>query len=192
MKSTISYVTGNPGKVWEVSRYIEAQVPDIHIEQANIDLVEPQDLDLKKIALAKATQAWEQIKKPLIVDDAGFFVEKYPNFPGFMSKFISLTIGMEGVMKLVQPGDRAFFRLFMVYMENPETYEFFEGRCDGSIATPTHEAHEGLPYDAIFSPDGSDKTYAEIKQIPGEDAKFAYRLKALQKFINSYKNKKEA
>ena len=53
-----------------------------------LDIPEIQTLNQKEVAIDKARKAYEILKQPLIVDDSGFFVNKYNNFPGVLTKFI--------------------------------------------------------------------------------------------------------
>jgi len=82
----IFYVTGNTGKFNEVKDFADRVFSEIDLKQYHVELSEQQILDQRTIAVSKAMQAWEVIKQPLLVDDAGFFFEKYPKFPGTLSK----------------------------------------------------------------------------------------------------------
>jgi XTP/dITP diphosphohydrolase len=184
MQKRVWYATTNHGKFEEVKRYIEEHAPSIELAQLAEELPEVQSMDQRAIALDKAAQAWNLVKEPVLVDDAGIYFEAYNEFPGTLTKFVYYGIGYEGLLKLVEQNNRAFFRLFMVYMDK-DNKEVFEGRCDGKIIRPEKfDAHPKLPYDAIFLPDGTDKTYAELRGTP-EEHEFAYRLRALKKFLIS-------
>jgi XTP/dITP diphosphohydrolase len=186
MKNTIYYVTGNHGKFEEVRDFIKTYYSSIQLLQADIQLTEEQTLDQKKIAHSKAKQAWKVMQKPLLVDDSGIYFEKYNDFPGTMTKFVCQAIGFDGIFRLMDVGDKAVFLLQMVYMENENSTYTFEGRCDGVVVKPSSvRSHPQLPYDEIFLPNGSDKTYAQMRNTK-EIHKFAYRLLALKKFIDWY------
>ncbi|HBS47781.1 TPA: hypothetical protein DEO28_01885 [Candidatus Dependentiae bacterium] len=183
MKKEIFYATSNPGKFDEVNRFLKSHVSSsINLKQFDGDLFEHQTTDAKAIAISKAKQAFEILKKPVLVDDAGIYFKCFNNFPGTMTKFILRGIGFEGVFSLLGKNMEAYFLLYMVYIDE-NNLEVFEGRCDGKIVKPSNfDAPKGLPWDAIFVPDGSDKTYSQIRG--SEDEKeFAYRLMALKKFI---------
>ncbi len=187
-KQEIYYVTGNPGKFDEVKRYIESNEPTIELKQLNLDTPEPQTLDQHYIAKVKARAAWDVLQKPLIVDDSGIFFDAYNNFPGTLTKFVHAGIGLDGAFKLLEENNKATFRLTLVYIDGPESLELFEGICPGQLVPARAEAPPTLPWDAIFLPDGSDKTYAELRGTPGEDEYF-YRIRALKAFLNWFKAK---
>ena len=184
----IWYATTNKSKFEEVKRFIKKHEPSIQLKQLDKDIPEIQTLDQKAIALDKAKLAWEIIKEPILVDDSAMYFEPYNHFPGTMSKFVHQGIGLEGLLKLAPQGTKAYFLLHLVYIENSQEPQVFEGRCDGIIVEP-HQApfHPKLPYDAIFKPNGCDKTYAELRGTD-EEHLFAYRLRAFKKFIEWFKN----
>ena len=185
---TIFYATSNHGKFDEVARYLAENAPEIELKQLDCDLAEIQTDDQKKIAAYKAFQAYELCNAPLLLDDAAIYFTKYNNFPGTYAKQVSQGIGMQGLLKLMNPGDTAYFKLTMMYANNEGNLYEFEGRCDGTIVHPKDfSAHPQLPYDAIFKPNGSQKTYAEMRHTK-EEAKYSYRIQALQKFLEWYKN----
>jgi non-canonical purine NTP pyrophosphatase (RdgB/HAM1 family) len=190
MKQTIYYVTTNPGKFDEVSRYIKRFEPSIDLQQFSADIEEIQTMDQQAIAIDKAKKAWNLLKKPLLLDDAAMYFDKYDRFPGTLSKFVSQGIGFDGLKKLVDEGDKAHFLLYMIYVEGPEQLNIFEGRCDGTIAKPEHfDADPHRPYDALFIPEGATVTKAKMYNTLEDHSQFFYRLKALKKFLYWYKNR---
>lgn len=192
MKKVIYYATTNPGKFDEVKRYINEHEPSIDLHPFTEDFHEIQTTDQKAIALDKADQAWQRLKKPVLVDDSGIYFDHYNNFPGTLSKYIFNGIGFEGILKLTKDDNRATMRLLMIYKENEEECHIFEGVTPGKIVVqPSSHYHPSLPYDALFMPNGSDKVMGLIRGTD-EEKKYAYRLKALQKFLEWYKTRRGA
>jgi XTP/dITP diphosphohydrolase len=182
MKMKLSYVTGNNGKFEEVRDYLTHVKSSIELVQMPLSLIEIQSMDQKAVALDKARQAYAQLKRPLIVDDAAIYFEKYNQFPGVLTRYVYEGIGMDGIFKLVEPGDRAYFLLYLVYVDADGRETVFEGRCAGAIVhPPVFKAHPDLPFDDIFLPDGSELSYADLFGTPGF-AQFAYRLQAIKAF----------
>ncbi len=186
-KQEIYYVTSNAGKFDEVKRYIEANEPTIELVQCAIDLPEPQSLDQKYIAECKAKAAWNTLKKPLIIDDSGVFFEGYRDFPGTMTKFVYHGIGFDGIFALTKKNNKARMNLHLVYCDGEDSMQSFEATCEGKIIQPeSFDAPPTLPWDAIFLPNGSSKTYAELRGTPQEN-KYLYRIVALKRFLAWYK-----
>ena len=100
MKHEIYYATGNSGKFEEAQDCIKKHAPFIELKQLDVDIEEIQTLDQETIALDKARKAFKTVGKPVLVDDAGIFFDKYQNFPGTLSKFIFKTLCFDGVFKL--------------------------------------------------------------------------------------------
>ena len=187
MQKEIYYVTTNDGKYEEVQEFIQKNNPEIKLKQFKIDIDEIQSLSQKKIALDKAKKAWDIVKKPLLIDDAAIYFEKYNNFPGTLSKFVSLGIGFEGIKKLINTGDKAYFLLHMIYVDKKDSITIFEGKCEGTLVQPKEfSGNPSLPYDCVFVPNGTNKTYAQIRNTK-ESEKYLYRIQALKKFLNWYK-----
>ncbi|WP_462222186.1 non-canonical purine NTP pyrophosphatase, partial [Ferruginibacter sp.] len=56
----------------------------------------------------------------------------------------------------------------------------FEGICKGTI-TAEKKGSNGFGYDAVFVPDESEKTFAEMSME--EKSRYSHRKKALEKLI---------
>ena len=188
---TLHYVTTNPGKFAEVSEYLKLHAPHIALVQAALDIPEIQTFDQMAIAVDKAKKAWEIIREPLVIDDSAIYFEKYHEFPGTLSKFVSLGIGFEGIKRLIDSGDRAFFLLYVVYIDGPDSIHAFEGKCDGVLRQPDHwYGDPNLPYDVFFIPDGASVSYADMRHDLKRYGSFFYRLRGFEKFLSWYKNKR--
>jgi len=187
-KKEIYYVTSNTGKFDEVARMLAQHAPEILLTSCDIDIPEIQSMDQLEVARDKAKKAWDVLQKPLIIDDAGIYFEKYNKFPGVLSKFVSYGLGFEGIKKLIEPGDKAYFLLYMIYVDGPESYHVFEGRCDGILHTPEiFDAQQNLPYDTYFTPLGADKSCAQMRHELEKYQDYFYRVRAVRKFLDWYK-----
>lgn len=187
MAYELYYATGNSGKFGEVKEFMQKSHPEIELKQVDVELEELQTLDQQSIARSKAQQAWRILQKPVIVDDAGLYFEAYNRFPGTLTKFVYQGIGLEGILKLVEHDHRAYYLVYIAYADGPETCQLFEGRCYGSIVPPRDFlAPSGLPFDDIFVPQGSDKTYAQLRK-DGYIDQVSARIQAVRKFLSLYK-----
>jgi len=190
MSKILHYVTTNTGKFNEVKRFIEALEPSLSLVQAPVDIQEIQTLDQSAIALDKAKQAWNAVQKPLLIDDAGIYFERYRQFPGTLSKFVWEALGLEGINSLIHEGDPAYFLLTMVYVEGPDAFHVFEGRCNGRLTKPeVFNGDPSLPFDLFFIPEDQQKTYLELKKDFETFQQFNYRIRALKAFLQWYKSK---
>ncbi|EHQ35311.1 RdgB/HAM1 family non-canonical purine NTP pyrophosphatase [Methanoplanus limicola] len=156
-EADLTVVTGNPGKAREVAAFFGDQV---HVAHVKLDLPEYRDNDVGKIAALKAEAAYEAVGGPVIVDDTGFYISALNGFPGAYAAYVLDTIGMEGVLKLLDGiSERsAYFETAIAYKDG-DVERLFRGRVDGVI-TECSRGEDGFGYDPIFEVDG--RTFAEI------------------------------
>jgi len=191
MTKELYFVTGNEGKFLEVKYYIEKYEPNWVVKRLAADMFENQTTDQKQVAIDKAHQAWNLVHKPVLVDDAAIYFDRYKSFPGVMTKFLFKGLGLEGILKLVEGDNRATFLLYLAYADNDGEVHVFDGTCKGKIVPPVEKlAHPSLPWDDIFIPENSDKTYAQLR-LDGEFEKYGYRLFALSKFVEWHKKNRK-
>lgn len=178
------FATGNSDKFELVYRYLEKNAPHIQLKPFTQELIEIQSYDQKEVAIDKARQAWNILQKPVLVDDAAIYFEKYRDFPGVLTKYVMRGIGQEGLLKLTQPGDKAYFQTILVHCSAPEKYEVFVGKCLGNIMHQTkYTSSQDSPYDVLFAPEAEARTFAELRQA-GEHEKYHYRIDALKQFLH--------
>ena len=189
MLKELCYVTGNEGKFAEVRAFFARHVPELNITQAPLEIDELQNPDMRVVALDKAQKAWQQLQKPLLIDDTGFYFDAYNNFPGTFTKHLYQGIGFEGIFKLIDKNRGAMMQTCLVYIDGNESYQLFESKIHGTILTkPQGIAPKGLYSFAYFQPDGCDKTYGQLNGTP-EAEHYLTRQIALKQFL-AWANKK--
>lgn len=184
MSRSILFVTGNNDKFKEVERYLLELDPSIKLEQIALDLPEIQSLDIHKIALAKAEEAWRLLQRPVLIDDGGIYLERFNNFPGPLIKYVYEGMGLEGFWLMAKDDPRAHFLSCLVYYYANDRYEFFKGICRGTFIKPSSEtvARKGMPFTDIFIPEGNTQTMTELLNTPAGNA-CHHRRKSLQKLV---------
>lgn len=159
----ITFVTTNQAKVDSLSRTFEPR--GVAIKQVAIELPELQVIDLRQIAEYKAHFAYEQLQIPLVVQDAGFFIDAWNGFPGAFVKFALQTLGLEGMLSLVDGRERGCaFRECLTYYDGVRLCSF-DATIAGSLAPePRGERQSESPTQLwkIFVPNGETKTLAEM------------------------------
>ncbi|WP_209485261.1 non-canonical purine NTP pyrophosphatase [Halorubrum alkaliphilum] len=111
----LRYVTTNPGKVREAEEYL----PDGSVERLDFDYAEIQSPELGPIAARGAREAYREAGEPVLVDDAGLFIEELDGFPGPYSSYVEETLGIERVREVARPlaDARAAFRCTLAYCD---------------------------------------------------------------------------
>lgn len=117
MKNII-FVTGNSGKVKSLEVYISKY--GYSVQQIKLDLIEPQGKDAKEIAMSKAIQAWQILKKALVVEDSSFHIKELNGFPGPYIKYLNEIFGANGILKITKSlNDRScWFESALVYVNS--------------------------------------------------------------------------
>ena len=149
------------------------------------NLIEIQSSKIRDIAFQKAIDAYNQCKKPIIVEDDGLFIDSLNGFPGPFSSFVYKTIGNEGILKLVKKNRRANFQSVISFCDKKINPKLFESKLVGKINK--NSRGKGWGYDPIFVPNGKKKTFAELP----DKNKLSHRYKALKKFSSWFANRQE-
>jgi len=147
---------------------------------------EIQDDDIENIAKASALEAAERCNLPVIVEDAGLFIEALGGFPGPYSSYVYRTIGTEGILKLMNGLEKrgAYFRSVVAFCDPENSIKCFDGRAMGRISQK-ERGGSGFGFDPIFEPlGGRGKTFAEM--TTEEKNRHSHRAQALRKFAEWY------
>jgi non-canonical purine NTP pyrophosphatase (RdgB/HAM1 family) len=170
----LCFVTGNKGKMKEAQEILGFP---IDIEQ--LDLDEIQSLDLAEIVTHKAQQAFEKIKRPLIVDDVGLYINAWNGFPGPFIKFLLQSGGNELLVKLLSTdNNRTVIARAAIGYHDGSGVKTFIGDVKGSLAEAPR-GNGGWGWDPVFIPEHSTMTYAEMG--PEQKNKISHRRAALEK-----------
>lgn len=173
MMQPIIFVTSNENKFREAGRIL-----NIDLAQKSLDLEEIQEMDLRKIIEHKAKQAYDVFKQPVVVEDAGLYIDAWSGFPGPFIKWIQKTMGYETMGSLLSKKDRSARWVVMVGYYDGERIHYFEGCIDGAIPRKPSGSH-GWGFDAWFVPQGSRQTYAAMG--PEEKMNYSARQQAFTK-----------
>jgi len=124
---------------------------------------------LKENALIKAEHLYKIVKKPVISDDTGLFVDHLDGTPGiFSSRFAgeksSYLENRKKLLRLLEgvpfhKRSAKFKTVICLYMGNE--IQFFEGQIHGFI-TSEERGDSGFGYDPIFLYPPLGKTFGEI------------------------------
>jgi len=175
------FITGNPGKFIEAQKLLGEF--GITLEQADIEIIEPQSETLGEVAERCAQEALKKIGERFIIEDSGLFINPLNGFPGVYSSYVYRKIGCEGILRLLEgSADRsAYFMTALAYGEPHGEIRIFTGRVDGTISKEPR-GKSGFGYDPVFIPFGSNLTFAEMSVE--EKNKFSHRARALRSFAS--------
>ena len=178
------FVTGNIHKFNE-ARLLLSKFK-IATAMLKVKTVEIQDSNIENIAVASALDAVKKCHMPIIVEDAGLFIEALNNFPGPYSSYAFQTIGTIGILKLMRNIDErnAYFHSVVAFCKPKEKPITFQGKVEGEIVQE-ERGGSGFGFDPIFAPlKGDGRTFAEMGTE--EKNRFSHRAMALREFAKWY------
>jgi XTP/dITP diphosphohydrolase len=173
----LAFITSNPGKVEEARKYFEPIGIEVH--QLRVDYPEIQANTLEEVAEYGARWLAERIDGRFFLDDSGLFIEALRGFPGVYSAYVYKTLGIDGILKLLDglTDRRAHFESVVAYWDGE--LHLFSGRVDGEITTERHGSG-GFGFDPVFKPTGFERTFAEM--TTEEKNEISHRGRALKAF----------
>ena len=97
-----------------------------------------------------------------MVEDSGLFVKALNGFPGPYSSYVHATIGVEGLVRLMNQKMRreAHFQASLAVASPRGTSQEFSGRAYGTISHKP-AGKQGFGFDPIFVPKDTQKTFAQ-------------------------------
>ena len=187
----LTYITGNYGKYLSVKEKFENE--NIMIDYYTCDLSEPEVNDISYISKVKAKEAYDILNKPVFVADSGFYINSYPNNPGYPGAFVKRSGVAKNTSKLLddmkEVKDRScYFLDCLTYFDGSEFYQFY-GKSEGFLSYEEKgidriNAKSNLWY--VFIPKNHNKTLAEMTDDE-RDNRHDDNTSATDEFIKWYK-----
>lgn len=167
-------ITGSEKKLEEINKILS-----FNLENVSLDLEEIQSLDIYKIAKDKAYRAYKILKKPVVIEDVGFYIEEFDQFPGPLIKWMLKTLTDKGIYSLMKERKNkdALTRCVVCYF-NGKKFSFFTGDVFGKIVNPKNRKAFG--FDSIFKPNNLKKSFSELSLK--EKNSISHRAIAWKKF----------
>jgi len=193
--NNLIFATNNQHKVDEINSVLGNYFQVKSLAQAGIfiDIPEPHDT-LEKNAFEKSNTIYQLTRQNCFSEDTGLFVDALQGEPGVKSARYAgePSSNIANIEKLLlnlknQSNRKARFRTILSLITDGHEY-VFEGICEGKIIE-AQTGKNGFGYDAIFVPEGSNKSFAEMDLK--EKSLFSHRKKAVAKLIDFLKNQKK-
>lgn len=181
MRYDLIFITGNQNKADFLAKWL-----GMPIEHQKIDLDEIQSLNPREVVEHKVRQAYEIVKRPVLVEDVSLVLSALGRLPGPFTKWFVESLGLDGCVNLAQKlSDKTAVGLVTYGFYDGKDLQFFDGEMRGKIADKPRGGG-GFGFDPIFINDGYDKTRAEM--IEEEYVESSYRTPAIKK-LREYLNK---
>lgn len=187
---TIAYVTGNPYKFQIAKKVLNKK--GIKVEQEKFETPEIQSTNLVEIASFSAKWAAEKLGKPVVLTDAGYFIETLNGFPGPFIKYINEWLTAEDLLRLIEgkKNRKVIVRACLAYCEAKKEPVTFIGEVAGTIAEKAVKTNKGwiTPINELFIPEGFNSVESEIPKE--EMIKFWGKLEIFWEELADYLLKK--
>lgn len=183
----IFFATNNVNKFNEARKVLEEY--KIAVGMLRVKGLEVQSDSLEEIAKTSVMEAFRRCNLPLMVEDAGLFVEALNGFPGPYAAYAYRTIGNKGLLKLMKNVENRrakFHSVIAYYSAELKSPICFKGEVFGEITDEERRGNSesGFGFDPIFKPAKSNRTFAEMATV--QKNKHSHRAQALRKFAEWY------
>jgi len=184
----ILFATGNMHKVSEAAALFEPlghNVKPLVLDGEPLEFVEPQADGLEVVTLAKIEQARSMVigtplvDSAILVEDSGLFIDALEGFPGAYSSYVERSIGLDGVLSLLDGSDDrgAEYRAVAI-IDLGDRILRSSGVCRGGIAKE-RMGDGGFGYDPIFIPkEGDGRAFGQMSAE--EKSALSHRGRALK------------
>ena len=187
--NTLVFATNNQNKVLEVRSILKDKFNILSLTEAGIDIDIPEPYNtIEENACEKARVINKLTNDDCFAEDTGLEVAALNGEPGVKSaRYAGENRSFENnIDKLLtnlknKENRKAQFRTVVCLIIKGEE-KLFEGICKGSIIAE-RSGVSGFGYDAVFVPDGSIKTFAEMSLT--EKNIFSHRRIAIEK-LNTF------
>ncbi len=182
--NTIYFVSSNENKFKEIINLCnEERISEFKIRFEKINITEIQSEFILEVAEDKAKKAFEIVKKPIIVEDDGLFIQELNGFPGVYSSFVFEKLGNEGIMRLLSEKENRKASFFSVYsFYDGKIIKSFVGETLGNISLAINPG--GWGFDPIFIAENENNTFSQMDI--SKKNKLSHRRKAFKKFSEWY------
>lgn len=182
---TLYFATTNTGKFKEAV----AKLAPIRIMRLNLPYPEVQASSLEDVVTFALEWMDGKTDKDVILEDSGLFIDALNGFPGVFSSQVFRSIGIRGVLKLMEGASERKARFqTCIGLHLKGKRKTFKGEVEGTIAMkPTGSG--GFGFDPIFVPRGHKVTFAQMSLE--KKNKISHRAKALERLIEFLEPAKE-
>jgi inosine triphosphate pyrophosphatase len=181
LKHDLVFITGNQNKADQL-----VQLLGMPVNHQKVDLDEIQSLDLREVVEHKARQAYDIIKKPVLVEDVAMTFTAFSKLPGPFIKWFEKGASLETICRMLDSfEDRSAEAHTMYGLFDGNQLHIFEGVMRGTIPKNPHGSG-GFGFDSIFINEGQALTRAEMDEKTYLST--SYRADALAKLRTYLQN----
>ena len=158
----------------------------IKFDVLKADKPELQSDDPCEIVKVAAKTFAEKIRKAVVIEDSGLFIEALKGFPGTYTKHVYNKIGTAGLIKLMKgkTDRKCRYKSAVGYCKPGKEPVCFLGSEEGIIAE-REKGRKGWGQDPIFMPKGKNRTYGELRKTESVNTFRKEAIEKLKEFLSS-------
>ena len=145
------FVTTNEHKRREVQEILSVALESVDLDLPEIQAIDPAEVATEKARVARKALGGPDV--PVLVEDSGLMVDAWEGFPGALTKWLMSSVGNEGLLRMLGPGeDRSARAVCVVALAEADgTVRTFRGEVAGTLASEPRGVG-GFGYDPVFIP----------------------------------------
>lgn len=161
---TVNFITSNPHK-FQIAREI-LRKRGIEVIQEELETPEIQSDNVVEISSFSAKWAANKLNKPVVLTDAGYYIEALNGFPGPFIKYINKWLTSADLLRLMEGKENrnVIVKTCLAYCEPGKDPKTFLSEIKGKIAHKAEKVINGwvTSINEIFIPEGFDRVASEI------------------------------
>jgi non-canonical purine NTP pyrophosphatase (RdgB/HAM1 family) len=178
---SLAYISSNSRKFNE----IQAALPSLQVRWISIKVPEILSIDPREVLIAKAKITFRNTDAPFIMDHSALYFSHYDyKLPGCLIEPMIHVLGLNGICRLVTTDRHARSQTLMLTCDG-RRFDILDAITEGVIVDEPR-GENGFGWDAIFVPNGSNKTYAEMQAE--EKRSFSSRTKVCTQLQTMIRN----
>jgi len=169
----LHYVTSNKSKIEVAQKYLHPHGVIVSGSQLEFDEIQSSSIEI--IARHKAAEAFRKLNKPLLVNDAGWYIPALNGFPGPYMKLANEWLTSNDFLNLMSGHSdrRIIFREVLYYVDSAISKPFIS-ELEGTILD-TDTSPDDLPSYSLISLSETGKSIADCRKT-GVPSTENYRL----------------
>lgn len=183
-KKKIYFLSSNAEKIREVKEILSSDI--INVESVNKKIKEIQSDDMWEIAKDKVIKAYNEIHRPIIVEQTGLLISGFGDLPGGLTQVFWDALQAEKFSRFFNNNKtiHAEARTVVAYC-NGKKIKKFVGTIKGNIVFPPR-GDRTFQWDCVFEPEGYKQTFAEMGPTKNIISMRKIALEKLRKYLEKY------
>ena len=192
----VYFASHNQNKVKEIASLAPKGITILSLDELGVNEEIPETgQTMEENSRIKASYVHSSFNVPVFADDSGLEVDALNGEPGvYSARYAGSQKNDEDNIDLLlkkmegRANKSARFKCVITYIDNSGEEIQFTGVVEGKIGAK-RKGTNGFGYDPVFTPEGFDRTFAEMTDE--EKNKISHRARAFKQLINHFQGLNE-